>query len=132
MTPSQRISGNIYGLTDLEREIERFPPDPNSAARHRAETLVKTDTLRVVLLTMLSRAILREHAAPGPLTVQVLRGAVKFTVDDEPYDLQAGQLIAVAPDKDYAVEGIEDGAFLLTIAFLSRAPDPGGSGARGS
>lgn len=122
------FDGNIYGLTDLTREIERFPPDRESAARHRAETLIKTDTLRVVLVTMLSGASLREHAAPGPLTVQVLRGAVRLTVDDDPHDLQEGQLISVAPGTDYAIEGVEDGAFLLTIAHLSRTPDPGGSG----
>lgn len=122
------LHGNIYGLTDLNKEIERFPPDPESAARHRAETLIKTDTLRVVLVTMLSGATLREHAAPGPFTVQVLRGAVRLTVDDDPRELQEGQLISVAPDTDYAVEGVEDGAFLLTIAHLSRIPDPGGSG----
>lgn len=123
------LHGDIYGLTDLNKEIERFPPDPESAARHRAETLIKTDTLRVVLVTMLGGATLREHAAPGPLTVQVLKGAIRFTVDDAPQDLREGHLISVAPDADYAVEGIEDGAFLLTIAHLSHTPDPGGSGA---
>lgn len=123
------LHGNIYGMADLGKEIARFPPDPESAARHRAETLIKTDTLRVVLVTMLGGATLREHAAPGPLTVQVLRGAIRLTVDDDPHDLAEGQLISVAPNTDYAVEGVADGAFLLTIAYLSRTPDPGGSGA---
>lgn len=121
------VEGHIYGLADLEREIERFPPDPDSVARHRAEILIKTDTLRVVLVTMLSGGKMHEHSAPGPITVQVLRGAITVTVDDEAHELAEGHLISLAPGVEHAVDGVEDGAFLLTIAHLSRVPDPGGS-----
>lgn len=121
------LHGNIYGLADLNKEIERFPPDPDSAARHRAEILIKTDTLRVVLVTMLAEGKMHEHAAPGPITVHVLRGAIAVTVDGQPQDLTEGQLISLAPGVEYAVDGVGDGAFLLTIAHLSRTPDPGGS-----
>lgn len=121
------LHGNIYGLADLNKEIERFPPDPESAARHRAEILIKTDSLRVVLVTMLTGGKMHEHAAPGPITVHVLRGAITVTVDGQAHDLAAGQLISLAPGVEHAVDGVEDGAFLLTIAHLSRTPDPGGS-----
>ncbi len=121
--------GTIYGLTDLQREINRLPPDPDSEAKHRAEILIKTDTLRVVLVTVLSGAIVPEHPAPGPLTVQVLEGAIRFKVEDAPHDLYKGQLISIAPGVGYEIEGVEDGAFLLTIAHLSRVPDPGGADA---
>jgi len=121
------LHGNIYGLADLNKEIERFPPDPDSVARHRAEILIKTDTLRVVLVTMLAEGKMLEHAAPGPITVHVLRGAIAVTVDGQAQDLTEGQLISLAPGVEYAVDGVDDGAFLLTIAHLSRTPDPGGS-----
>lgn len=121
------LHGNIYGLADLNKEIDRFPPDPDSAARHRAEILIKTDTLRVVLVTMLSGGTMHEHPAPGPITVHVLRGAIAITVDGQAHELVEGQLISLAPGVEHAVDGVEDGAFLLTIAHLSRTPDPGGS-----
>lgn len=121
------LHGNIYGLADLNKEIERFPADPDSAARHRAEILIKTDTLRVVLVTMLPGGKMHEHAAPGPITVHVLRGAIAVTVDGQAHELAEGQLISLAPGVEHAVDGVEDGAFLLTIAHLSRTPDPGGS-----
>jgi quercetin dioxygenase-like cupin family protein len=120
-------SSQVLGLADLEAEIVRFPPDPDSLARHRAETLIKTDTLRVVLVTMLSGGTMHEHAAPGPITIQVLRGAIKLTIDDAPQELRAGHLISLAAGVEHAVDGVEDGAFLLTIAHLSRTPDPGGT-----
>jgi len=125
MTSSRE--GHIYGLADLEQEIARFPPDPDSVARHRAEILIKTDTLRVVLVTMLRGGTMPEHGAPGPITVHVLRGAITVTVDDEAHELGEGHLISLAPEVEYAVDGVQDGAFLLTIAHLSRTPDPGGS-----
>lgn len=121
------LEGPIYALADLGREIGRFPPDPDSVARHRAEILIKTDTLRVVLVTMLSGGKMHEHSAPGPITVHVLRGAITVTVDDDAHELGEGHLISLAPGVEYAVDGVEDGAFLLTIAHLSRTPDPGGS-----
>jgi len=116
----------IYGTFNLHEVIDEFPPDRESAARHRAEILVKTDTLRVVLVTILSGGRLHEHEAPGPITIQVLRGAVNVSVAGEPRVLGAGELISLAPGVEHAVEGVEDGAFLLTIAHLSRVPDEGG------
>ena len=118
---------NIVALYDVNAEILRFPPDPESAARHRAEILVKTDTLRVVLVTMLAGGEMHEHAAPGPITIQVLQGAIRLTVEDNAQDLRAGQLISLAGGVQHAVDGIDDGAFLLTIAHLDYTPDPGGS-----
>lgn len=116
----------IYGIANLPGVIESFPPDPNSKARHRANILVKTDTIRVVLVTMLKDGELQEHSAPGPITVQVLKGAVDFSVDDESHVMQQGDLISLAPGVRHAVRGVEDGAFLLTIGVFLRQPDPGG------
>jgi quercetin dioxygenase-like cupin family protein len=118
---------SLVGLYDLNEVIGRFPPDPGSVARHRAETLIKTSTLRVVLVTMLTGGEMHQHAAPGPITIQVLRGSIRLTMDDITQDLGAGQLISLAGGVEHAVDGVEDGAFLLTIAHLDHTPDPGGS-----
>lgn len=127
-TVETQADGNaaVYGAFDLEAEIARFPPDPESVARHRAETLVKTATLRVVLVTMLTGGTLQEHIAPAPLTVHVLRGALRLRVGERTAELHAGELLALAPDVSYAIDGIADGAFLMTIAELTHTPDPGG------
>lgn len=116
----------IYGFANLPGGIESFPPDPATKARHRANILVKTDTIRVVLVTMLKDGELQEHSAPGPITVQVLKGAFDFAVDDEEHLMREGDLISLAPGVRHSVRGIEDGAFLLTIGVFMRTPDPGG------
>jgi len=117
---------HIWGEFTLGDEIERYPPDPQSGARHRAEILVKSNMLRLVLVTMLPGGELHEHSAPGPITIQVLKGAVRFSVEGEPREMRAGQLVSLGPGVRHAVECIEEGAFLLTIGTMTRPPDPGG------
>jgi quercetin dioxygenase-like cupin family protein len=116
----------IYGIASLPGVIESFPPDPTKKARHRANILVKTDTIRVVLVTMLKDGELQEHSAPGPITIQVLQGAFDFAVADESHLMQQGDLISLAPGVRHTVRGVEDGAFLLTIGVFMRDPEPGG------
>jgi quercetin dioxygenase-like cupin family protein len=116
----------IYGTFKLDEVIAEFPPDPASKARHRAEILVKTDTLRVVLVTMLTGGRLHDHSAPGPITIHVVRGSMNVTVEGASQVLGSGEMIALAPGVEHAVESVEDGAFLLTIAHMSRIPDEGG------
>ncbi len=100
---------------DLNAEIERF--SPNVPSGRRSETLIKTSSLRVVLVTMRAGTALHEHVAPGPITVQPLRGRFTLIVEDGEHEIGAGALVTVAGDVRHAVRAIEDGAFLLTIAW---------------
>jgi quercetin dioxygenase-like cupin family protein len=117
-------SFETFNLNDIRGQ---YPPDPDSAARHRAEILVKSETLRVVLVTALSGGTMHEHEAPGPITVHVLDGSFAMTIAGERQVLSAQEMAVLAPGVAHAVECIEDGAFLLTIAHMSRIPDSGGA-----
>lgn len=110
----------------LPEVVSRYPPDPDSAARHRAEILVKSDTLRVVLVTAVTGGALSEHKAPGPITIHVINGSFDVTVGDERKTLNSDEVMIMAPGVPHSVECVEDGAFLLTIAHLSHVPDKGG------
>lgn len=122
---SRHANYEVFNLNDIAMQ---FPPDPDSAARHRAEILVKSETLRIVLVTAVTGGMLHEHAAPGPITVHVTEGAFTLTIDGEPNELTAGSVAVVAPRVRHAVECTEDGSFLLTIAHMSIVPDEGGEG----
>jgi quercetin dioxygenase-like cupin family protein len=115
-----------YETFNLREVISRYPPDPNSVARHRAEILVKSDTLRVVLVTALSGGTLHDHSAPGPITIHVVEGSFALTVDGQRQVITADEVAVLAPGVDHAVECVDDGSFLLTIAHMSRIPDQGG------
>lgn len=116
----------VYGTFDLKEVMREFPPDPESHSLRRAEILVKTDTMRVVLVTMLTGSRMHDHSAPGPITIQVVRGRMRVSIEEASQVLGAGEMVALGPGVVHAVEAEEDGAFLLTIAHLSRIPDQGG------
>ena len=116
----------IYGKVNIGEVIASLPPDPNSAARHRAEILIKTDTIRLVVVTMLEGGELQEHTAPGPITIHALEGTIQVSVEGDPHALAAGELISLAPGVKHAVRGVTEGSFLLTIGVMTRVPDPGG------
>lgn len=116
----------VYEIFNLDNVISEFPPDPESMAKRRAEILVKSDTLRVVLITALAGSRLNEHNAPGPITIQVVHGEFVLTLEGEERVMKKGDIAIVAPEIMHEVECNQDGAFLLTIAHLSHIPDPGG------
>lgn len=117
-----------YQIVNLNDVITEFPPDPASAAKHRAEILVKSDTLRVVLVTAITGGRLNEHSAPGPITIHVLSGSFTLTIEGESKEMGPDEIAICAPGVRHAVDCTADGAFLLTIAHLSRVPDEGGEG----
>lgn len=115
-----RASNAILGQFRLASEIDRFPPHPGAAGR-RAETLLKSDGLRVVLITPRAGAALHEHTAPGPITIHALRGGFTVSVSGEERELAEGDLIAVATGIPHAVHARADGAFLLSLGWTPEA-----------
>ncbi len=110
------MTDTVIGPFVLTDEIERFVPGPGESHR-RAETLVKTDRLRVVLITMRAGATLHDHTAPGPITIQALQGRIRVSVNDDVHEMASGTMIAIEANMIHAVEAVEDGAFLLTISW---------------
>ncbi len=100
----------------LDDEIARMDPEESAAGR-RAETLVKSDQIRVVLVTMQAGARLNSHCAPGPITVHALSGSFDVRAGSEPARVGPGQLVTIEPRVRHDVAAVEAGAFLLTIGW---------------
>lgn len=82
-------------------------------------TLVKTDTLRIVLMALRAGARLHEHHADGRLSVQVLEGEIEFGVDSGQCQLGPGTLISLEARVAHRVTARSDATLLLTIAWPS-------------
>jgi quercetin dioxygenase-like cupin family protein len=123
LADSTSSPAGVLSRVSLGEEIARFAPDVPSG--RRSETLLKTPTLRVVLVTMRAGTELHEHTAPGVITMQGLQGRLVVTVGDEELDMAAGDLIALKAETHHAVRAAEDGAFLLTIAWHGSSPEGG-------
>ena len=107
-------------MVNLWEEAARFPPHEESG--RRAETLLKMPDLRVVLVTMRAGGELAEHTAPGTITVQGLQGRFLFSTAEAEQELDPGALVSVAGGVRHAVRCLEEGAFLLTLAWPGASP----------
>jgi quercetin dioxygenase-like cupin family protein len=110
------MTDNVLGMFNVDAEIERFQPGDTASGR-RAETLIKTEGLRVVLVTMRSGITLHEHVAPGPITIHALRGRFTAAFEGEKRELGPGDVLSLAAGVRHAVEALAEGAFLLTIGW---------------
>lgn len=106
---------NTLGLFSLVDELESFAQQ-NASGRY-ARTLLKTPRLRVVLTYMEAGIELREHTAPGPITIQSVRGRFTATVENEEVALEPDSLLAIDANVRHSVRAEEKGVFLLTIAW---------------
>jgi len=103
---------------NLPSERERITGSEHQEAHGRTgRTLVKDGPLRVNMVSLGPGESLAEHHAPGPITVQVLEGAIRFTTGGTHHDLHTGELLALGAETPHAVTSEEGGVFLLTIAL---------------
>jgi quercetin dioxygenase-like cupin family protein len=106
-----------FAQFDLAQEMidsERTKPWQNG---HTARTLFKKADFRMVLISMEKGSILKEHHADGTISVQVLKGSIRFIAQGEAHILQEHGVVTLGASIKHQVEGLEDAAFLLTISW---------------
>lgn len=103
----------IFAIIDeinlLKREPEWISGKRNSV------TVVKTTNLSIVLTAIKKGATLCGHQVNGPITLQVVSGAIQFNIAGEPRSLAAGTVIALDKAIPHDIEALEDSYLLLTI-----------------
>ena len=89
-----------------------------------AVTLLKTESLRLVLVNLAIGGGLKEHSAPGGITIHCIKGTIEVVAGADSAQLGPGELVAMDPGVRHSVLGVTESAFLLTIAWPGnrRAP----------
>lgn len=92
------------------------------AAKRSARTLTPGigALLKQTLMALCGGSELAEHPAPGPTTIQVLKGDVTLTAGDISHDLSAGQW-AVVPQRNHDLVAHSDAVVLLTVVHEQAA-----------
>lgn len=103
-----------FDLVQEMSDAEQKKPWPS---RHYAKTLFKKSDFRLVLISMEKMAQMKEHHADGTLSVQILKGSIRFTAHGKAHELHAGALLTLGASIKHEVEALEDSAFLLTISW---------------
>lgn len=102
---------------DLPAEIDRLRAETTWIKGQNARTLVKYDSVRVVLTALQAKVRIPEHKTEGRLSVHVLTGHIHLRAAGRTFSLRPGGLLALDHGVVHDVEAIEESAFLLTIAW---------------
>jgi quercetin dioxygenase-like cupin family protein len=118
----ERLDAGLLHVFSLASCASALRSEPVYARTGRdGVTLVKTGGLRVVLEVLRGGAEIAEHRAPGPITLQMLEGEVRFHTGEQTFRVRAGEVMALPAGRPHAVEAVRDSAFLMTIAPVEPA-----------
>ena len=102
---------------DLGAEVGRLMEEGAwQRGQRNSITLRKGEGMSVVLLVMKAGDRLEEHAAPGPLSLSVREGRIRFMVAEEVAEAGSDTLLTCDADVRHEVEALSDAVCLLTIA----------------
>jgi len=102
---------------DVAQEIADSEQKKPWASGHYAKTLFKKSDLRIVLISLEKSARMTDHHADGTISVQVLKGSIRFTAQGNASDLRPGNVLALSASIKHEVEALEESAFLLTVSW---------------
>ncbi len=87
----------------------------------RTTAIIKSSQLEVIRIVLLAGKTMREHSAPGEITVQCLEGEVVLDAAGKRHSMRAGDFILLAAGAPHALEALQDSSLLLTMR-LSTPP----------
>lgn len=80
--------------------LEGIPVTPSSTT---SRVVVNNSALRVVVFAFDEGELLTEHSSPRAVVVQLLDGAIRFTVGDDEHAMVPGDVIYLAPGERHAL-----------------------------
>lgn len=102
-------------LVDLNAERTVLWEAANTAVARRAgSTVYRGEGVRQTLVVILSGEQMAEHESPQEGFIHVLEGKVRMNGHDRSWEIAAGQLLPVPPEK-HSVTALEDSVLTLTV-----------------
>jgi len=108
-----------FAQFDLAQELLVSEQSKPWQTGHTARTLFKKADFRMVLISMEKSSVLKEHQADGTISVQVLKGSIRFTAQGEAHTVRASSVVTLGASIRHEVEALEESAFLLTVAWAN-------------
>jgi quercetin dioxygenase-like cupin family protein len=114
---SERPLRGLLQSFDLDTEAARLREKKAwQEGRRNAITLRKGEGLNMVLLVMKEGDRLDEHSAPGPVTLSVHKGRIRFSAADENVEAEAGTVLACDAGMRHSVEALGEAVCFLNVA----------------
>lgn len=119
--PSERFAGAEH-LLDIAATLADLRREPlRGDSGHRQIALVHEGPVRLVLFAFEAGSRMKEHAAPGWVTIHVLRGTLTIRSEGAEHQLSAGNILSLAPRVRHDVEATSEVDMLLGIYPESKA-----------
>lgn len=109
-TPAEPV-----GLMELGEGLLAQAHDLQAGRSARTLTPGAGAALKQTLLALTEGVSLQEHTAPGPATIQVLRGEVRLGASGTSTEISAGQWAPI-PTEPHDLLALTDATLLLTVA----------------
>ena len=92
---------------------------PLGAGLREAKTsaLFKAGQLELARIVLRAGESMREHQAPGEITLQCLEGLLELSTPKGSQRLRPGELIHLLPREPHALTAIDDSSALLTMCL---------------
>jgi quercetin dioxygenase-like cupin family protein len=114
---SERSLAGPLQSFDLDTEAARLREEKAwQEGRRNVITLRRGEDLNVVLLVMKEGDLLDEHSAPGPVTLSVHEGRIRFSAADENVEAEAGTVLACDAGVRHSLEDLGEAVCLLNVA----------------
>lgn len=111
---------NYCNLFDLESEIKQMTDEhPGNSSDRYTKVLAKTDSYRLLLVSLKKNAHIREHQVEGRIFIQTLQGEIHVGDREETKKLTKGCLATLAPNQKHDVSALDDSIFALIITQLN-------------
>jgi len=83
----------------------------------RTTAIIKADQLELVRIVLPAGKSLRQHSAPGEITVQCIEGRIEFDTPEGRHVLETGDLIHLRRNEPHALNAVVDSSALVTLCI---------------
>jgi quercetin dioxygenase-like cupin family protein len=113
--PATRFEGSQH-VFDLNQLAQQLQSEAHGATQgHRQIAFGRYGAVTQVLFAFEAGGKMDQHAANGLVVIHVLSGALQIEAEGQNHDLQAGQVLMLAPDVRHDVRATEAALMLLTV-----------------
>jgi quercetin dioxygenase-like cupin family protein len=119
MSPIDRPLAAPMMIFDLEPRLRELRDDDSYRRSGRlGRTLAKAGRMRITLVALNGGIEVGTHHAASPMAIQLLEGALTFTVAGREHQLKAGQVLFFGPGEAHDIRALEESALLLTLSAV--------------
>jgi quercetin dioxygenase-like cupin family protein len=86
--------------------------------RFNPKVVINEPGYRLVLISILAGQSIFEHAAPGKVTIYIMRGSIRLFEGEAACDVNAGEIVTFGPGAKHSVHALENSVILILATAL--------------